>query len=44
MNPTESDYLFFVADLTTGEVYYSETYEEHDALVEQYVSEENADL
>ncbi|OYQ67884.1 endolytic transglycosylase MltG [Aerococcus sp. 1KP-2016] len=44
MNPTESNYLYFVADLTTGEVYYSETYEEHAALVEQYVTEANADL
>ncbi len=44
MNPTDSNYLYFVADLKTGEVYYSETYEEHDALVQQYVSEDNANL
>lgn len=44
MNPTDSEYLYFVADLTTGEVYYSEDYEQHEAYVEEYVSEDNADL
>ncbi|MCZ0716703.1 endolytic transglycosylase MltG [Aerococcus kribbianus] len=42
--PEPSDYLYFVADLQTGEVYYAETYEEHLALVDQYVSEENANM
>lgn len=44
LNPEASDNYYFVADLRTGEVYYSKTYEEHNELVEQYVTEENADL
>ncbi|MBG9979701.1 endolytic transglycosylase MltG [Facklamia sp. DSM 111018] len=35
--PTYSEYYYFVADMNTGEVYYSSTIEEHDALVEEYV-------
>ncbi len=27
--PTETDYLFFLADLNTGNIYFAETYEEH---------------
>lgn len=42
--PESSNYLYFVADLKTGKVYYAETYEEHLKLVDQYVSEENADM
>ena len=37
LTPTYTSYLYFVADMKTGEIYYSETQEEHDALVEQYV-------
>ncbi|MDO4680274.1 MAG: endolytic transglycosylase MltG [Aerococcus sp.] len=44
LNPTESDYLYFVADLKSGEVYYSNTYDEHMQKVDQYVSEEDAKL
>lgn len=29
LNPEESNYLYFLANLQTGEVYYAETYEEH---------------
>lgn len=29
LNPAETDYLFFLADLKTREVYFSETYEQH---------------
>ncbi|MGX7109684.1 endolytic transglycosylase MltG [Facklamia miroungae] len=35
--PTYSDYYYFVADMNTGEIYYSATEAEHNALVEQYV-------
>ena len=31
-------YYYFVADLKTGKVYFSETLEEHNVLVEQYVN------
>lgn len=42
LNPQASDYLYFVADLKTGKVYYSKSYEEHQALVDKYVSAEAA--
>lgn len=35
--PEYSSYLYFVADMKTGEIYYSQSQAEHDALVEQYV-------
>lgn len=38
LNPIKNDYMYFVADILTGKVYYSETYEEHQALVEKYVN------
>lgn len=38
LNPTWNDYYYFVADLDTGDIYYSATIEEHDALVEEYVN------
>ncbi|MDO4670465.1 MAG: endolytic transglycosylase MltG [Aerococcus sp.] len=44
LNPTESDYLYFVADLKSGQVYYSNSYDEHMQKVDQYVSEEDAKL
>ncbi len=36
--PEWNNFYYFVADLDTGEVYYSSTIEEHDALVEEYVN------
>lgn len=36
--PTWNDNYYFVADLDTGEIYYSATLEEHQALVEEYVN------
>ncbi|UPQ85375.1 endolytic transglycosylase MltG [Ignavigranum ruoffiae] len=36
--PTWNDYYYFVADLDTGDIYYSVTLEEHQALVEEYVN------
>lgn len=38
LNPTENNYLYFVADVSTGKVYFAETYEEHEELVEKYVN------
>lgn len=37
LHPTNSDYLYFLADIHTKEVYYAKTYEEHLALKEKYV-------
>lgn len=36
--PAKSNYLYFVADVKTGNVYYAEGYEEHSANVEKYVN------
>ncbi|MDY4646954.1 endolytic transglycosylase MltG [Aerococcus suis] len=44
LEPEDTDYLYFVADLKTGKVYYAKTYEEHMELVDKYVSEDNADM
>ena len=38
LSPTPNNYLYFVADISTGEVYFSETYEQHQVLVEKYVN------
>ncbi|MHC5268050.1 endolytic transglycosylase MltG [Enterococcus sp. LJL98] len=38
LNPKENPYYYFVADLETGKVYFAETLEEHNVLVEQYVN------
>ena len=38
LNPNETDYFYFVADVTTGTVYYSATIEEHNQNVEKYVN------
>ncbi len=38
VNPNQTDYYYFVADVTTGTVYYSATAEEHHQNVEQYVN------
>lgn len=37
INPTKSDYLYFVADIKTGKVYFAKTYEEHEKLSSKYV-------
>ena len=29
LEPTDSDYMYFLADMETGKIYYSETYEQH---------------
>lgn len=38
VEPADTDFLYFVADVTTGVVYYSETFEDHNANVEQYIN------
>ncbi|OFI50487.1 hypothetical protein BG261_01000 [Floricoccus tropicus] len=40
MNPKANDYLYFVADVTTGEVHYSKTLEEHEEQVQKYVNDQ----
>lgn len=43
LNPQQNDYYYFVADIKTGQVYYARTFEEHNALVEQYVNNTNSE-
>lgn len=38
LDPVKTDFLYFVADIDTGIVYYSRTLDEHNKLVEQYVN------
>lgn len=38
INPANTKYYYFVADVTTGAVYFAESYEEHSANVEKYVN------
>ncbi|MDR0690542.1 MAG: endolytic transglycosylase MltG [Streptococcaceae bacterium] len=38
LNPKANDYLYFVADVKTGKVYFSKTNEEHNVLAEKYVN------
>lgn len=40
LDPTDNDYVYFVADISTGKVYYAKTYEEHMELVEKYVNKD----
>ena len=42
-NPADTKYLYFVADVETGKVYYSETYEEHEKNVDTYVNKKTSD-
>ena len=37
VTPTESEYYYFLADLTTGNVYYAEDYDEHLRLKAEYL-------
>ncbi|MFS9438889.1 endolytic transglycosylase MltG [Streptococcus sobrinus] len=43
VNPADTKYLYFVADVETGKVYYSETYEEHEKNVDTYVNKKTSD-
>lgn len=38
LSPAEGDDLYFVADVTTGQVYFAKTLDEHTANVEKYVN------
>ncbi|MDR3157130.1 MAG: endolytic transglycosylase MltG [Lactobacillales bacterium] len=38
ITPKENDYLYFLVDTQTGKIYYSNTGEEHMALVEKYIN------
>ncbi|MGT2713119.1 endolytic transglycosylase MltG [Streptococcus pluranimalium] len=38
INPANTDNLYFVADVTTGEVYYAKDYATHEANVSKYVN------
>lgn len=38
IEPAKTNYLYFVADVTTGAVYYADTFEEHNSNVEKYVN------
>lgn len=38
VNPNTTSYYYFVADVTTGTIYYAATYEEHQQNVEKYVN------
>lgn len=35
LNPSDTDYLFFYADIRTGEIYFSKTYEEHMQIIKE---------
>ena len=39
VEPTDNNDLYFVADVTTGKVYFSENQAEHDANVQKYVND-----
>ena len=38
LHPADTKYLYFVADLSTGKVYFNETYEGHEQAVAQYMN------
>ncbi len=39
MNPEANDYIYFLADISTGKVYYAKTYEEHLNLKKEYIDD-----
>lgn len=38
INPSSTKYMYFVADVSTGNVYFAESYEEHQHNVETYIN------
>ncbi|MET3559173.1 UPF0755 protein [Streptococcus rupicaprae] len=38
IEPAQTDYVYFVADVTTGQVYFARTLEEHEVNVQTYVN------
>lgn len=41
LNPEPNSYLYFVADIDTGKVYFAETYDEHNELIAKYVNKKD---
>jgi len=41
VNPAETDYMYFLADLDTGNIYYSEDYEQHIEYQNEYLRDNN---
>ncbi|MGO2082403.1 endolytic transglycosylase MltG [Vagococcus sp.] len=41
LNPEENTYVYFLADVATGKVYYANTYEEHLELKAKYIDNKN---
>jgi UPF0755 protein len=39
LEPAQNDYLYFVADVTTGKVYFAKTLDEQNANVQTYVND-----
>lgn len=38
LNPVDTNYLYFLADTSTGKVYFSRTYAEHQELIDEYIT------
>ena len=38
VNPSKTDYLYFVANVENGEVFFAKTFEEHKKNVEEHVN------
>lgn len=36
LNPSDTDYLYFYADIKTGKLYFAKTYQEHQELIRKY--------
>lgn len=43
LNPEETEYYYFLADLTKGDVYFSKTFEEHLELQNKYIEEKSSE-
>lgn len=41
LNPEDNDFIYFLADVDTGKVYFAKTYEEHLKLKEEYIDSKN---
>ncbi|APB32205.1 aminodeoxychorismate lyase [Vagococcus teuberi] len=41
LNPEETDALYFLADVSTGKVYYAKTYDEHLVNKKEYIDDKN---
>lgn len=43
LNPEETEYYYFLADLATGDVYFSKTFEEHLEFQNKYIEEKTSE-